>query len=89
MPVPYKVPPLTAAQMVQHLSRRFKVTALTASEHLATIIEVSQRGLTGGILYDALIMACARKIDATRIYTFNTKHFRLVAPDLAPRIVEP
>jgi predicted nucleic acid-binding protein len=45
--------------------------------------------LQGGIVYDALLMACARKIEARWIFTNNYKHFRRVAPDLAARIVEP
>jgi predicted nucleic acid-binding protein len=45
--------------------------------------------LSGGIIYDALLIACARKIDAERIYTWNVRHFQMVAPDLAERIVEP
>ncbi len=44
---------------------------------------------TGAIIYDALILACARKARAEVIYTWNVKHFRLVAPDLSDRIVEP
>ena len=75
--------------MAQRLGTLFKVIALSAAEQLSVIADVSQRGLAGGILYDALIVACARKAHATRIYTFNTKHFRMVAPDLAPRIIEP
>jgi predicted nucleic acid-binding protein len=46
-------------------------------------------GLAGGIVFDALLLACARKVDAERIYTWNVRHFRMVAPDLAERIVTP
>jgi predicted nucleic acid-binding protein len=45
--------------------------------------------LHGGIIYDALLLGCARKVNAQRIYTWNEKHFRLVAPDLADRITTP
>jgi predicted nucleic acid-binding protein len=89
MPVPFKVPTPAAMQIVQHTSERFKVIALTPSEHLAAIRDLAQRGLTGGMIYDALIIACARKAGATRIYTLNPKHFRQVAPDLTGRIFEP
>ncbi len=41
------------------------------------------------MIYDALILACARKVNATRIYTLDIKHSRRIAPDLAARIVEP
>ncbi len=46
-------------------------------------------GFVGPLIYDALLLACARKINARSIYTSNVKHFRRIAPDLASRIVEP
>jgi predicted nucleic acid-binding protein len=46
-------------------------------------------GLPGGQVYDALLLACARKSGADAIYTWNLKHFRQLAPDLAKRIRTP
>lgn len=89
MPAPYKVPAAAAMQIVKHTAERFKVTALTPSEHLAAISEIAQRGLSGGLVYDALILASARKANATRIYTLNPRHFKQVAPDLSARILAP
>ena len=43
----------------------------------------------GGQIYDALLLDCARKFEADRIYTLNLRHFRRLAPDLAPRVVAP
>jgi predicted nucleic acid-binding protein len=54
-----------------------------------TVHRTAALKLSGGIIYDALLMSCARKADAERIYTWNERHFRLVAPDLADRIVTP
>ncbi|SFS04108.1 looped-hinge helix DNA binding domain-containing protein, AbrB family [Granulicella pectinivorans] len=51
-----------------------------------SIVIRPEEGLTGGIAYDALLLACARKVDATEFYTFDTNRFRLVAPDLADGI---
>jgi len=41
------------------------------------------------MIYDALLLACARKCGADVIYTFNTDHFVRIAPDLAERIQAP
>lgn len=41
------------------------------------------------MIYDALILACARKVKADRIYTHNLKHFRQLAPDLTASIMAP
>jgi hypothetical protein len=56
---------------------------------LQTVHQTAILKLPGGIIYDALLMACARKVNSERIYTWNEKHFRMVAPDLADRIVTP
>jgi predicted nucleic acid-binding protein len=88
-PRPLRVAPVEAARIVEHTSRRFRFVSLTATEYVAAIDGLAGLGHSGGMIYDALIMACARKAKATRIYTLNPKHFRLAAPDLAARIVEP
>jgi len=88
-PRPLRMPPRAAWQIVRHTSQRFQVITLTPAEYLATIEGLTKLGQSGGITYDALLMACARKVRADRIYTLNTNHFRLVAPDLASRIVSP
>jgi predicted nucleic acid-binding protein len=43
----------------------------------------------GERIYDALLLACARKSGADVIYTFNSRHFIRVAPDLTDRIQAP
>ena len=65
------------------------VVPLSAEDYAATLRETARMGLAGGIVFDALLLACARKVDAERIYTWNVRHFRMVAPDLAERIVTP
>jgi len=62
---------------------------LSAEEVFQTVRQTSILKLPGGIIYDALLMACARKVDAERIYTWKQKHFRMVAPDLSDRIMTP
>jgi hypothetical protein len=47
------------------------------------------RGLGGGKVYDALLIECARISRADRIYTFNLRDFRRLAPDLTDRISAP
>jgi predicted nucleic acid-binding protein len=88
-PAPLRLSPLDAAKVVAHTARRFKTISLTATEYVEAVEGLARLGHSGGMIYDALILACARKSKATRIYTLNEKHFRLVAPDLAARIVEP
>jgi predicted nucleic acid-binding protein len=51
--------------------------------------DVAERGIGGGRVSDALLLACARKSQAKTIFTWNLKHFRQLAPDLSERIRTP
>jgi predicted nucleic acid-binding protein len=75
--------------IIQQLRRRLRVVSLTEAEYIATIEDVAARGLMGAMVYDALLMRCAVKCQATRIVTWNAKHFKLVAPELAASIATP
>lgn len=75
--------------MVQQATETMRVVSLTSEEYFETVQAMADRGLTGGIVYDALLMRCAAKAEADAIYTLNERHFRMIAPDLAERIMEP
>ena len=65
-----------------------KVT-LPAAEYLH-IFEQSQRlGIRGGAVYDALILACARRAKADAIWTLYARHFLLFAGDASSSVREP
>jgi predicted nucleic acid-binding protein len=85
----YGMPPADALRIVDEASKTFTVISLTAKEYLHAIEAAALVGPKGPIVYDAVLLACARKIAAKIIYTNNVSHFRKVAPDLASRIVEP
>lgn len=69
--------------------KRIAPIALAADEYIETLRSCAAMGLTGGTIYDALHIACARKVNAERIYTWNVRHFQRTAPDLAQRIATP
>ncbi|HEX5233932.1 MAG TPA: PIN domain-containing protein [Silvibacterium sp.] len=89
MPREYKVAPEDASLFLRQISERCQLIALDAEEYLAAVDSVVHKQLPGGIIYDALLVACARKSQADRILTWNLKHFKLLAPDLAERIITP
>lgn len=62
---------------------------LTPREYLLVIEQAENAGIRGGAIYDALILACARRAKATAIWTFNSRHFLLFAPDLRTKVHEP
>lgn len=89
LPFRYRLSAGDAIRVVEDTRSFSALVSLTPTETLHTLHDLAERNIIGGTAYDGILMACARKIEARRIYTFNTKHFRLIAPDLASRIMEP
>lgn len=89
MPPALRIAPRDAVVAVETFLMRLTPVTLTADEYMETLRRTANLGHSGGMIYDALHMACARKIGAEQIYTLNARHFRMVAPDLAGRIVAP
>jgi predicted nucleic acid-binding protein len=88
-PKGYGIPPADAVAIIGHATKTYKLVSLTATETSRTIEDAGRRGLRGSLIYDALLIACARKIGADVIYTSNVRHFRQIAPDLSSRIILP
>ncbi len=89
MPRPFRMPPAVALQVLRRFGERVRTVALTEEEYLATLESMASRGLMGGIVYDALLLRCARKVQATRVYSLNPGDFRIVDPELASRVMVP
>ena len=89
MPRPFRLPPSAALAIVRQVRERLWTIALTETEYMATLEWLVSRGLMGGIVYDALMMRCARKAEAETIYTLNPGDFRLIDEELAERISLP
>ena len=50
----------------------------------------AEAGRPGARIYDALLLRCAAKANCDRVYTFNVRDFRAIAPPgLAERICAP
>lgn len=86
---PNRFRPEQAILVLDQVKASLLCIALSAEDVFRTVRQTAALKLPGGIIYDALLMACARKVNAEHIYTWNEKHFRMVAPDLADRIVTP
>lgn len=79
-----------AARLVRtNCLEAMKTIDLTAGEYLDVMERSRGLGVRGGSIYDALILAAARKSRAERIFTLNLEHFRQFAPDLREIIMEP
>ena len=89
MPRAFRLSPRNANAAIGTFLDRVTPVALTTEEYRETVRAASALGIAGGGIYDALHVACARKVDAEQIYTWNIRDFRRAAPDLAERIVTP
>ncbi|MFZ1641602.1 MAG: PIN domain-containing protein [Candidatus Contendobacter sp.] len=56
--------------------QRFSTVPLSVDAYRQAMIDVARVGRSGGAMYDALILQAARNVGASRLYTFNDKHFR-------------
>ncbi len=72
-------------QIVQHLT----LINLEPKEFERVLRNAAEHDVTGGRIYDALLLGCARKSNAEKIYTWNVSDFQRLAPELAGRIRTP
>jgi len=81
LPPPFRHNPEQALLSIEeNVVKHFKVTALGPSEYAPLIREAALSGIQGGTIYDAVLLKCAAKSGAEKIWTFNLKHFQNIAP---------
>ncbi|HPB09683.1 MAG TPA: PIN domain-containing protein [Kiritimatiellia bacterium] len=90
LPVQPKIVPAEAQMIVEaNVLSCFRRVAVTVKMYEHAASRCAGLGLSGGIIYDALLLECARSVSAERIYTFNIRGFQRLAPGLASRIAAP
>jgi predicted nucleic acid-binding protein len=89
LPKPLRQAPETVNLFLDALGRRVSFISLSDAEYMDTVERLSRLRIAGGRIYDALLLACARKVKAEKIFTWNVNHFRAIASDLSSNIVEP
>jgi predicted nucleic acid-binding protein len=90
LPVSPKITPGLAWRLIhESVEPMVSLVPLSSSDYLATIKYMSDLGLSGGAVYDALIVKAAQKSGAARIVTLNTVDFKRIWPEGAERIVAP
>lgn len=91
LPVVPRIHPLEAATIIRdNILQNFSVVGIEKKDYLTVVEMVSQSGWPGGRIFDALLLRCAEKCQAQRIYTFNLKEFKQMASShLLPKICAP
>jgi predicted nucleic acid-binding protein len=90
---PFKPPlyPSEAWQIIEGMVLpHMELVALTSPEYREVVRNCAASGWSGGRVHDAVHLRCAQKAECHRIYTFNVKDFRALAPaGLVDKITAP
>ena len=90
LPISPRITPADARRMIrENIERHATIVALSPREYWDVIRQLSEAGMIGGVVYDALLCKVARKASVQRVLTFNVAHFQRVWPDGAKIIVAP
>jgi len=90
LPVQPRIRPAEAARIItDNVLPHFEMVPVGKKDYTEALKLVSEGGWDGAKLYDALLVGCAERCGAERIYTFNLVDFRQLAPHLADRICTP
>jgi predicted nucleic acid-binding protein len=82
LPIKPRISPLVAQKLIhENIEVSAKIVSLTSVEYSTTIKRLSEMGLVGGIVYDALIAKVAEKSKVECLLTLNIKHFKRVWPE--------
>jgi predicted nucleic acid-binding protein len=91
LPPPYRHTPEQALLSIEeNVLKHFKTISLVGTDYAAFLREAVGSGIQGGTIYDALLLKCAVKAAADRVYTLNLKHFQTIAsPEFIKKLSEP
>lgn len=81
LPVQPRIHPVEAARLVgENILPYFELVLLGKEDYLESLNTMATGGWIGGKIYDALLLHCAARCAAERIYTFNLGDFKQLAP---------
>ena len=90
IPVKPRITPGQAREMIRHnIEQHFSIIQPSRTVYRRAMDRCVARGQSGGVVYDALLLECARSRKFDRLYTFNLGHFTRLAPELADKITAP
>ena len=90
LPVQPRIHPAEAARIVTgNLLPHFEMVPIGKKDYTEALRLVGDGGWAGAKIYDAMLIGCAGRCGAERIYTFNLGDFRQLAPNLEEKICAP
>jgi predicted nucleic acid-binding protein len=89
MPGKRRVGEDAALLFLNDIRENLTLVSLDEREYFQFLEEAASVRLAGGAIYDALLGHCALKAEAKILYTWNTKDFLRLPPDIAGRVRQP
>lgn len=90
LPVRPRIQPAEAARIItDNILPHFETVPVGKKDYIAALRLVGDGGWSGAKIYDALLIGCAARSGAERIYTFNLVDFQQLAPNLQEKICAP
>jgi len=90
LPVQPRIHPAEAARIItDNILPHFEMVPAGKRDYTEALRLVGNGGWGGAKIYDALLIGCATRSGAERIYTFNLMDFRQLAPNLEEKICAP
>ncbi len=90
LPLSPKILPSMAHHIIsENIAKLGKVVSLAEEDYLSLMLYLSKLGLSGGIIYDAVIMKTAEKAKAKHVLTFNFRDFVRLCPENEAYIITP
>jgi predicted nucleic acid-binding protein len=90
LPLIPRITPGAARRLIHdNVETTARVISLSSQDYVSVIKNLSDLGLSGGIIYDAMIIRAAQKANINKILTLNVNDFKRVWPEGEPRFVAP
>jgi predicted nucleic acid-binding protein len=86
-----RISPAMARQIIEsQILPHMTLVSLDPDEYIEIVRRAATEGWIGGRIHDAIHLQCAAKMKCDRVYTFNIRDFRALAPtSLAEKITAP
>ena len=89
-PIKPRISPQETQQLIQqNILDVFEIITLSEQDYMSVINHLSESGIIGGVIYDALILKAAIKANVDYVITLNEKDFKRVYPDFADKVISP
>lgn len=90
LPIRPAITPVLAREIIQvNILDTCEVVALSDADYVTLLNHLTDLGIAGGAVYDALLLHTAAKVGVDQVVTLNAHDFRRVYPALADKIVSP